>query len=495
MDVLDKIEKNFKQFSYYSDRDKKKLNGQFFTPKEIAKYMSSFINVNKSEVRILDPGAGNGILSCAVLYKLLESPIIHTVYVDLYEIDKEIISLLDDGLLDMKRVYDKHSKKLVYNIKQKDFIGSNEEKWNDLDYNGEYDIVISNPPYKKIRKNDDESNLMKSIVYGQPNMYFLFMAMAIKLLKKDGQFIFITPRSYFCGTYFIKFRIWLLSNISVNEISILDSRKNVFGKENVLQETVIISGVKNENQSEYVNISKIDRLDFNDRYLLKVEKDIVFENKDNFYIKAPTNKNEYYSLKFVEKWDNSLEDLNLKVSTGKVVPFRCKRHLLNENKISKHKFPLIWNVNLKNGVFAWPVDYDKRHQVIDKESETVENSNYLFIKRISSKEESRRIQIIRYYKEILKTDKIGIENHVNYIYKLKGELDKLEMLGLYVIFNSNIIDNYFRVLCGSTQVNATEINSMKFPNKDKIKNIGRIAEKFRVLSSEECDTILINYFG
>ena len=61
--------------------------------------------------------------------------------------------------------------------------------------------MISNPPYKKIGKNDIESTIMENVVYGQPNMYFLFMAMAERLLKDDGELIFIVPRSWTSGTY------------------------------------------------------------------------------------------------------------------------------------------------------------------------------------------------------------------------------------------------------------------------------------------------------
>ena len=35
---------------------------------------------------------------------------------------------------------------------------------------------------------------MKTYVYGQPNLYGLFMAKAVELLRDNGQYIFITPR-------------------------------------------------------------------------------------------------------------------------------------------------------------------------------------------------------------------------------------------------------------------------------------------------------------
>lgn len=47
---------------------------------------------------------------------------------------------------------------------------------------------------------------MKDYVYGQPNLYGLFMAKGLELLKKDGQYIYITPRSWVSGLYYTEVR-------------------------------------------------------------------------------------------------------------------------------------------------------------------------------------------------------------------------------------------------------------------------------------------------
>ena len=45
------------------------------------------------------------------------------------------------------------------------------------------------------------------------NIYTLFMAMSCHLLKKEGQFVFVTPRSWTSGLYFKRFRKYLLDNL------------------------------------------------------------------------------------------------------------------------------------------------------------------------------------------------------------------------------------------------------------------------------------------
>ena len=59
--------------------------------------------------------------------------------------------------------------------------------------------------------------------------------------------------------------------------------------------------------------------------------------------------------------------------------------------------------------------------------------------------------------------------------KISGEaLMGEESFGIAAILNTTIVDNYFRSLNGNTQVNATEVRSMPFPEMNDIRRIGRI---------------------
>jgi adenine-specific DNA-methyltransferase len=85
---------------------------------------------------------------------------------------------------------------------------------------------------------------MKQIVYGQPNLYFLFMAMSAKLIKEDGELIFIVPHSFSSGLYFSAFRKWFAKNMQFERVHLFVSRNSVFEKENILQETIILKAKK-----------------------------------------------------------------------------------------------------------------------------------------------------------------------------------------------------------------------------------------------------------
>ena len=67
---------------------------------------------------------------------------------------------------------------------------------------------------------------------------------------------------------------------------------------------------------------------------------------------------------------------------------------------------------------------------------------------------------------------VGLENHLNYVYRQGSELKHKEARGLAAFFNSVLVDRYFRAVSGNTQVNAAEIRTMPFPDEETLTRIG-----------------------
>jgi adenine-specific DNA-methyltransferase len=117
------------------------------------------------------------------------------------------------------------------------------------------------------------------------------------------------------------------------------------------------------------------------------------------------------------------------------------------------------------------------------------------LKRFTSKEEKRRLQCALLFEDDFSEYRsISTENHLNFITKEHGKMLKEEMYGLYVLLNSRYLDQYFRILNGSTQVNATEINAIPFPSINAIKEMGWNAMSYSILDETLCDAIIEDQF-
>jgi adenine-specific DNA-methyltransferase len=496
--ILERIYENTMEFIKNIDKSQRKKIGQFFTSISVARYMAGLMAISKKKVRLMDAGAGSGILIGALCDEILKNKNIKEIEIDLYENDSTILPLLRENMDYIKDIFNNSDKKLSYHIIEENYILNNEKHWKDeivLEEEQLYDVIISNPPYKKLRKSEVESVTMKSIVHGQPNIYFLFMAMSAKLLKKDGEMIFITPRSFTSGAYFREFRKWFFNNVKITNLHLFISRSDVFDTDTVLQETIITRAVKTfkENKNIVVTESEDMRIE---GFVTKHEvpyKTIIDTNSDNYFMLIPTNERDLEIMNFLGNWSNNLITLGYRLKTGTVVDFRSTEFLKYENDYNT--VPLFWAYNFNSYRINFPIYKEDKPQYIisNKDSQNIllENKDYIFVKRFTSKEESRRIQAIIYFSNDFDCKVIGVENHLNYITKEKGNFTQEELFGIFTVLNTTFIDIYYRILNGSTQVNATEMNSLPMPSKKEIIEIGKMAMIEDYLSVEVCDNLVL----
>lgn len=488
--LIDAIQRNTDIFIAGNNKSERKKIGQFFTSKETALFMTRWIDKKKynNSVKILDPGCGSLILSSAVIQYLLDkNSNIQYIELDLYENDINILNLLLQNIKEVEDYCIKKNVQVNISLYKKNYLLHNEDNWNSP--KPIYDIIICNPPYKKIRKNDVESKIMEDIVYGQPNLYFLFMAMSVQILKKGGDFIFIVPRSWTSGLYFSKFRNFIFDNLRTMHIHLFESRDHVFDKENVLQETMIYHGTKENSQlldEIQISISQKNG-DFDNLLYTVIKNESCIQKFNGRYMFLPANKEQVDLLEHLNHFDNTLLELGFKIKTGPVIDFRNKDLLSRD----ADDFPLIWASHLKAGRVIFPNDIEEYQYVKDgKKAFLLPSKNYLVLRRFTSKEEKRRLQpAFLLKKDFGNTTQISFENHINYLIKMDGEISIDELKGFYVIFNSTYWDKYYRILNGSTQVNASEINNMPVPEIHKVIELGKRL-KLHNISTKICDKLI-----
>lgn len=461
----------------------KKACGQFFTPLLIANLMASYSDSNLKELKILDPGCGTAILTCALIENLISKKAdINSIYLVAYETDLDLILYSKKALNYLKKWLESKGVKFNYVLHDQDFIIYNAQSLKEsiFDSNFEkFDIIISNPPYFKLAKDDFRAIVSKELVSGQSNIYSIFMGIASKLLNNNGELIFITPRSFASGKYFRAFRAFFFNEVQLEKIHLFNSRKETFNRDKVLQETVIVKAVKaGIDVNKKITVSS--SLGLKDIYEPKIKSflnsELIKLNSKEKILYLPTNDKEVAILNLVNLWNNHLSDHNIQISTGPVVSFRSLDYIQHSKSKDVTLAPLFWLQNINKMSLEWPKSIKDKGQYIriDQGSKKILllNKNYIFLRRFSSKDDKSRLIASPYFFNYNESEYIGVENKVNYLYRKNGDLDNNEVSGLCALLNSELFDTYFQIFNGNVNVSATELREMRFPSLEQIKELG-----------------------
>lgn len=462
------IHSNQDKFLSQEPLTKRKELGQYFTGSKIANFMVKLATIKtpSKEISILDAGAGAGILGIGSAYQAAQLG--HTkIQLTCYELDMAVLPLLQLHLEEAKKDLKKQEVDFRYEIRSIDFILTPPNEY--------FDLCCINPPYFKYSsKNSPYAQSTKDLFKGDPNIYALFVARALDKLKPDGELIFITPRSFTNGLYFRNFRKYLIKNSSIEFIHIFKSRKEAFKDTEVLQENVIFKLRKNKIQQD-IQISSsygIEDLDLSKKN--GYSSNIIIDNQSSeSFIRIPETKRDADVLQLVEQWPSSFDELGYFISTGPVVEYRAG-YLLEPNNQAE-SIPLINAHNIIDLEVVWTGDHpkDRKFNLIDNFAKwVVEDNCYVIMRRISSKDEKRRISAAVYLPIANDQKFVAFENHVNFIGNKNRALSKEEAYGLCLVLRSKIFDTYFRSISGNTQVNATEIKTLKLPSLQLIHEIG-----------------------
>ena len=456
------------------DKNKSELE-QYFSSSAVARLMASMMNYKNKEINILDPGAGVGSLFVACIDEIITQKIKpKKISITAYEVDVSLFTYLDDVLNQCAKICKKNKINFSSTLIKKDFIVDVVSNLNNI--KKQYSHIIINPPYKKLNSFSEVYHLLKEANLQSVNMYSAFITLSQKILQDNGELVFISPRSFCNGPYFQLFRKKFLESMSIKRIHIFNSRSSSFRDDHVLQENVIIHSIKSQDLSHDVLISSNSGPKDADIRVKHVKKESVTSPNDcQYFIHIIHDKNGEQISNKMKKLQSTLKELDIQVSTGKVVDFRIKEAL--KHKPNDGTVPLIHPFNLSKRIIIFPIPAKKKNYIkIIKKSKNllVENGNYVLVKRFSTKEEKRRIVASIWRKSIFNSPSVGFENRLNYFHNNRKSLKLWVAKGLSIFLNSTIVDLYFRQFNGHTQVNATDLRYLRYPTYDQLKTLGKI---------------------
>lgn len=123
---------------------------------------------------------------------------------------------------------------------------------------GGFDVVIANPPYKIVSKDDELKPFYDSHYSvargGKRNLFHLFFERGIKLAKTNGALSYITPDTYFSGNDTEALREYFVKNVDIQNIVHYTEKEKVF--ENVTQAVAVIVLIKQQHGEGFHILSK-----------------------------------------------------------------------------------------------------------------------------------------------------------------------------------------------------------------------------------------------
>ena len=230
------------EYSKISHLEHRRAFGQFFTPYQVASFMSEWILKNpKKKIKILDPASGFGIFERALANLNRNKKLVF----ELWEIDRNISDKLTNVVKDLN---------LDAKIFTDDFLKSG---WGE-----QFDGIIANPPYFKHHFINEKEKIYQEIclkTYStfslQTNIYCWFLIKGINLLADNGRLAFIVPGEFLNANYGEKIKEYLKrAGVALHLISV-DFNENVF--DNALTTSVILLAEKNNTRSGCINFYSV----------------------------------------------------------------------------------------------------------------------------------------------------------------------------------------------------------------------------------------------
>lgn len=474
--MLSTLETTRRKLSRMTDAATKARLGQFLTPAVTASFMADCFPDGQGECRLLDAGAGIGSLAAAFLERRRREGFgFAKIALDAFEIDSTLHPALKETLAALA------VPGFSYRVRDEDFVLAACDALAGGLFSsgcGPYTHVILNPPYRKIHSQSAHRLALRRAGIETVNLYTAFVALALALTVPGGQVVAIVPRSFCNGPYYRAFREFLFARAALRRIHLFGSRTQAFRDDGVLQENLIIHLERDGVQGDVlVSTSSDDRFDDLALETHAFER-IVHVHDPQRVIHVPAS----LALGGVD-WPahcrHELSELGVDVSTGPVVDFRVRVYLREQPGAGD--VPLLYPAHFNDGRLVWPLADNRKPNAIACTDATERAlypvGHYCVVRRLSSKEEKRRIVTGVVVPRILRgVERVGFENHLNVFHARKRGLSAALARGLAAYLGSALVDAQFRRFSGHTQVNATDLRRLRYPSVEWLEGLGTWVE-------------------
>ena len=421
----------------------KKILGQFYTPPAIVNEMLKNIRINEKTI-ILDPACGAGIFLTEIIERYRktndEKSLIKFINNNLYANDINPFAIVMSKINIIIKIIniskDENiiqsllgNKTILYNIKLKDTLKCDED---DIKYN----LIIGNPPFFKMTKKQIqeyyEGNYTR--VYGQTNIYEMFMYWAFKNIQNGGNIKYIVPQSFKSGRYFKNLRKEI-SKYYITSIININNTKKIFCDVEQAVLVINIKCAKPTNKKTEIKSFDVINNKITNRYLIENKR--IFNKENNSYeINIAQSEMEYNIIEKINKNKSikTVRQLGYKFANGLFVWNQNKNIIANN---IKNDIPIIYSDYIEKEKFDFNIvlrnkekkQYCKKD---DKSNRYVLSGKRLIVQRTSTFNQKNRLNAAIIGQDFLdKHNCYLLENHVNYLAVVNNKDKLIEEKRLY----------------------------------------------------------------
>ncbi len=450
--------------------------GRTFAKREVAEAMVAPLAIPVGEeLRVLDVGAGTGILSAAWIERLCrehDAPL--RIALDAYETDERMLPMLADNLERIrKKCRHDYGVILAVRVCAVDFF--TETAWPQEGYH----TVLLNPPVGVASPASPAEAYAKQHGLCGADLSSLFLAAAADRLREDGQLSACLPLSFADSVRTAPLRKALFAKAPPVAVSLFAPSEQ--GK---LRNTLLVSfAVAQPPETVAFTVKEGTR-----RVCLTVPYATAIFGEECKVILA-RNQEDITLLRMMHAMPNTLSRLGMTVRTGLAIEARYPAYL--RSTPTEGAIPLLHPAGIADGRVSFPTPgRPKPYLVPCIPSLAQPNRTMLLIKRVPTKADGRRLVCGVYFSAQLPHAKaLSTANKLNVIQAKRGEMSADLACGLYAVLSSAYYERYCRLTGSCRLVNATALTALPLPEETLILSIGRRLSVVRNLSRRVCDAV------
>ena len=335
---------------------------------------------------------------------------------------------------------------------------------------GSFGLVLCNPPYRKMTRAETAPYIegFGQLMRGQPNLYMLFIARAMGLLREKGVAVFLTPMSFLSGKSFSALRHQMTLTGRVRRLDLIHDKTGVFvGAE---QDTSITLWKKGR-----------AKLVGTDIYVLGSDGAWAWTGRPTLLPSdrpwpLPREADDVMLLRLFEQQHHTLASYGYCSKTGFVVMHRHDFPMFTRRKDAKrpgHLMPLVWQSDISaNKPLSLEGKRKAVHRYIDigkRDAAGIIRRPAVVVQRVTSAEQPRRLVCATVPKSVYqKFGGVVGENHVCFIEQL-GNTAQVDTELLCAILKTRTVDRLFRCISGATNVSSYELATLPLPDPALVK--------------------------